>query len=153
MRRLSLLLLIGTLAGCTSASVGCGACTVTMPAAAELRSILHGEQLRSQLHEVLTALAACDVASPALAEAGLEDPHQSGQQPVTRAMQCLRVVRVTAETPSLVAFDLAPQRVDGSAGAAEFVMFASYDGQRWRFTWPAGLGPPQITDAFPGDRP
>ena len=153
MRLLPLLLLAWTAVACTSAAVGCGPCAVTMPAAAEFRSVLHGEELRTQLHDVLSALAACDAGSPALAASGLESPEQSGQHPITRALQCFRVVRVTVETPSLVGFDLAPQRRDGSAGAAEFVMFASYDSGRWHFTWPAGLGPPRITDAIAGARP
>jgi hypothetical protein len=126
------------------AAVGCGAtCTVSAPDIAVFRAIAHGDELPDALKNALTALSQCDPDSPALAAAGLANPYTSGQSPVTHALQCFSVVRWTDEG-KFIAFYLGRVRTNGSVGPEEFLMIATHLGERWQFTWPADMGPPNL---------
>jgi hypothetical protein len=132
------------LAACATAGGRCGAtCAVTAPDAAVFRGIAHGDELPEALKKALTALSQCDPDSPALAAAGFGNPYKSRQSPVTHALQCFSVVRWTDEG-KFIAFYLGRVRANGSSGPEEFLMIATHPGERWQFTWPADLGPPNL---------
>lgn len=136
------ILLLGLSAmGCVSAPTPCGHCVVAVP---ETIAVSHAAELREQLRGALQALSACDPSSAMLAGAGLEDPNTSGQRPVTTALQCLAVTNVEKSDAYEVVLYLAPVSAHGRAAKPELVMLASWDGTRWRFTWPALRGPEEI---------
>ncbi|MDP9193799.1 MAG: hypothetical protein M3P06_19060 [Acidobacteriota bacterium] len=139
-----LLLVMFVICGCRSASVGCERCIVDVPTDAELGDVPPASELHQALRRVLTALALCDPHDPALDRAGLENPYTSGQKPVTYALQCLRVVRWTRTAPTEMAFFMAPLLKNGRVGDEDLIMIGTWDGQRWQFSWPAVLGPPEI---------
>jgi hypothetical protein len=133
-----------SLSACSSAVIKCGeTCSVSTPGAEAFQSIADGAELASSLRKVLVALSECNAESPALVASGLMDPHTSGQWPVTHALQCFSVIRWTDEG-TFIAFYLGRLHRSGSIGPAEFMMTAAYDGEQWRFTWPADLGPSNL---------
>ena len=142
MRVLAVIALAGVVR-CTALHEGCSA---SLPPSEQFRSLPKGDLLREQLRDVLAALAAPDADGAAIAATGLESPETSGQHPVTDAGRCFTVVRMTVEkneTPVVVSFDLSSRNND----EPDFVMFASLIDDRWRFTWPARLGPGEIPGA------
>jgi hypothetical protein len=120
---------------CRSGNAACSPCTVVVPNEVEGATAHPG--LRDAARRALEALALCNPYDPAIASAGFADPDQSRQFPATAAARCLRVTSWSRETDALVSFDLVPpgQRIEDG-----FVMLAVWDGGRWKFTWPAGIG-------------
>jgi hypothetical protein len=144
LRHTYLLIAFLSLASCRSADVGCGQpCAVSTPDADAFKGIAHGAELPEALRAALTALSQCDPDSPAIAAAGLGNPYESGQLPVTHALRCFSVVRWSDEG-KFIAFYLGRLRADGSSGAEEFLMMATHHEGRWHFTWPADMGPPNM---------
>jgi len=144
MRLSGILILAAALTACASPRAGRGECTIVPMPVSAFAGVEHASELPPRLQAALTALAAGDPASPALAAAGLEDPAKSGQLPVTHAMQCLGVTRTSVASPTLVALFLAPVLKNGKLGREEFLMMASYTNGNWYFNWPAGLGSPSM---------
>ena len=142
MKTISIAVLCLAVSSCATApSPKCGPCDGSgVPAT--FAGVAAGDELAARARQVLTALAACDAPPAALQAAGLQLPDEQEAASAHLARRCFTVVRWTQETPTVISFDLAPFRPGRRAGAAEYVMFASYVDSQWRFTWPAALGPP-----------
>lgn len=144
MKTLNLLVVCVCLEACVANVVPCTArCEVTVPDRDSFRSVSGGEKLPDALRRSLGVLAKCDVDRVSLEEAGFTDKSASGQSPVEHAAHCLSVVRWSNEG-TFVAFYLGRVQRDGRTGPEEFLMIGTFDGTRWRFTWPADIGPSRI---------
>jgi hypothetical protein len=124
------------LAACASGNRTCDVASIAVPET--FAEVVHGDALVGDLRNALLALATCPLEDACFSKAGLDRPSEVDTSR-TQARECLDVVRWTKETDALVAVHLSRQGAEDRDG--EFVMFAAYDGQRWRFSWPATLGP------------
>jgi hypothetical protein len=127
----------------TSDRRGRARCDVSAPDAGAFTEVAHGVDLPEALRNVLTVLSRPGTGSLALDAAGLPTPHDASQATVMHISGCFSVARWSDEG-SVVAFYLGRTGRNGRVGPEEFLMMATHDGVRWRFTWPAGIVPPNL---------
>lgn len=123
--------------------VPCVACETSPALTEQFIGVSHGLELAKTLPGALAAFADCNSSIAALIGAGFYGLEKIDLVPGgrSRSRKCLRIIRWTQETPTIVAIYLSPSSGINAPGADDYVIFANYDGQRWRFSWPAILGP------------
>jgi hypothetical protein len=124
------------LAACASGNHTCDLASIAVPET--FAEVLHGDALAGDLRNALLALATCPLEEACFSRAGLDRPSDVDTSR-TQARACLDVLKWTKETDALVAIYLSRHGAEDRGG--EFLMIATYDGQGWRFSWPATLGP------------